>query len=222
MILINLLGIISTLSRGGFLILIFMSILIFWEQRHRFHPRYLGPVMAVLCAAMIFAVLTTPRSFIVRQETIAKGTQADKSTRRRADYINVGWDSFTKNPLLGKGTDTFKNVWHDSLTCRIYGLPSYRTAHNTYIEVLVGSGLIGLILFLLILGRASLNYTQAIKGFQQAGEEELVSLTRAYRLSFISICTYFLILSAIEHKLLLLALAISQTAFGISQNKEYY
>ena len=87
-------------------------------------------------------------------------------------------------------------------------------------EVLVGSGIIGLIIFLLLLRRAYLNFTKAIKSFQQTGNEEGVSMIRAYRLSFISVCAYLLILSGIEHKLFLLSLALSAIALKMVQSRE--
>lgn len=214
-VLILLAGIVSTLSRGGFLMLIFMSLLIVWEYRHRFHPRYLGLLLAIMCGLLILAVFTVPGTFLERQRTLAEGADADLAMSRRAAYLKVGWQSFTQNPIIGTGPDSFKNVWYHSLTSMFYN-HEYRYAHNTYIEVLVGSGLLGLILFLSILFHSFRDYSQAILRFQEKGLYELASLTTAYRLSFICICTYLLILSAIEHKLLLLALAFSQIALRLS------
>ena len=219
LILLNLLNIVTTLSRGGFLMLLFMSILILWEQRQRFHSRYLGLILSTLCIVMLLVLIAVPQSFFERQKTLAKGTKADLAMSRRASYLVAGWDFFKKSPLLGTGPDTFRYKWQDSRFSKYYKR-ELRYAHNTYVEVLVGSGIIGLIIFLLLLRRAYLNYTNAIKSLQQTGMEEKVSMIRAYRLSFISVCVYLLILSGIEHKLFLLSLALSAIALKMVRGRE--
>ena len=208
-------GIVSTLSRGGFLMLLLIGSLILWEQRHRFHPRYVGLVLAAVGVLVMIAVVVVPDTFIQRQQTLAQGTEADMAMSRRAAYLVVGWQSFAEKPFFGKGTDTFRYVWHDSLMSGYYKR-EYRYAHNTYVEVLVGSGIIGLALFLGILARALWNYVEAEHWARKAGAVKLASLCNAYRISFICIATYLLILSSIEHKLLLLALAFSQISIRVA------
>ncbi len=208
-IVILLLGMIATFSRGGFLILIFVVGLILFEERRRFHPRLLGPMMVLLGASIIVGTLAVPDSFVDRIKSLSQGTQADAAMSRRAAYLKVGWQIFKEHPMLGTGTDTFKYNWFDSDISRYYE-HEMRYAHNTYMEVLVGSGIIGLILFLAILVRALANYSQSISIFRAHGDEKMASLATAYRISFIGIITYLLVLSAIEHKLFLLSLAFAQ------------
>ena len=219
LILLNLLNIITTLSRGGFIMLLSMSMLILWEQRHRFQSRYLGLILSTFCIVILLVLVAVPQTFFERQKTLTKGTEADVAMSRRASYLVAGWDFFKKNPFLGTGPDTFRYNWQDSEISKYYK-QERRYAHNTYMEVLIGSGIIGLIIFLLLLRRAFLNFTEAIKKFQQAGKEEQVSMIRAYRLAFICVCSYLVILSGIEHKLFLLSLALSAIALKMVQDRE--
>lgn len=63
-----------------------------------------------------------------------------RSTTMREDMIEIGWNYFKKNPLWGYGLDNFKYIYGS-----LRGEITY--AHNTYIEVLVDTGIIGFILY---------------------------------------------------------------------------
>ncbi len=212
---ILLLGLVSTFSRGGFLMLVFIGVLILLGERHRFHPRFLGPAMAFACAFVIIATIAVPDSFVRRIQSLGKGTEADLSMSRRAAYLQVGWDSFKERPILGSGTDTFQYNWFHSTIAKFYK-GEMRYAHNTYVEVLVGSGILGLVLFLAILFRAFANYTTALHLFRARGDTHMASLTTAYRIAFVCVVCYLLMLSAIEHKLFLLAIALSQISLNLA------
>lgn len=218
-IIVNVLGVVSTASRGGFLSLIFMSILIFFEHRRRFNPRYLGIVIAAFGFAFLIGLMLIPGAYFERQKTLAKGIQADPSLSRRAGYLEVGLDSFKENPVLGTGTLTFKKVWVKSIMTRRFKMQE-RPPHDTYMDVLVGTGILGLLLFLLILWRAFTNFSQGKKIFWDLGNIEMVSLVGAYRLSFISILIYFLVKSGIDHKFFLLALPLSEVALRLARGEQ--
>jgi len=219
LIVVNVLGVVSTASRGGFLNLIFMSILISFEQRRRFNPRYLGILIAGFGFAFIAGLMVVPGSYFERQKTLAKGIHSDPSLSRRSGYLKVGWDSFKENPVLGKGTLCFGKVWAKSITARRFKMEE-RPAHNTYMDVLVGTGILGLIIFLLMLWRAFTNFSQAKKIFRGLGNIEMASLVGAYRLSFVSVLIYFFVKSGIEHKFFLLALPLSEVAFRLARGEE--
>lgn len=61
------------------------------------------------------------------------------STGDRILFIKRGIDYFSDNPIIGTGLNTFKVL-----------NPSGHYSHNNYIEIIVGTGLIGLISFYLI------------------------------------------------------------------------
>ncbi|MFW5893646.1 MAG: O-antigen ligase family protein [Verrucomicrobiota bacterium] len=213
---INILGIISTESRAGFLNMMLILALSLYTERHRFHPRFLGIVMAGAGIIVMVAILAVPEQYIARQSTILEGTQADVSTQRRAAYIDVGIRSFLHHPIIGTGTQTFSQVWVNSQEALRFKREE-RGAHNTYIEVAVGSGLLGLAFFGMLLLQCLMNYTKAVHLYREADDAENMSLAKAYRLSFVSVLIYFLFKSGLDHKMFLLAIPLSQTALNLAR-----
>lgn len=65
-----------------------------------------------------------------------QGVNVDLSTNMRSDMIKYGLIWFTENPLLGIGIDNYR-----FLSGAIFDMPRY--AHNNYIELLVGTGVLG-------------------------------------------------------------------------------
>jgi O-antigen ligase len=210
-----LLGMVSTFSRGGFLHLVLICFLLLLEHRHRFTPKHSGIVITVASLLLLLAVMIIPGSYYERQRTLTKGVQADVSTSRRAAYLTVGWESFKENPVLGTGPYTFKKVWANSLSAHRFWRKE-RYAHNTYLEVLVGTGILGLFVFLVLLWRVLKNFSQANKYFSNSGNAEMASLVRAYRISYIALLSYFFIHSALDHKMFLLTLALSQVSLTLA------
>lgn len=216
LVFVILLGIVSTFSRGGFLHLVLVSVLLLLEHRHRFTPKHTGIVIVAATLVLLLAIVIIPGSYYARQRTLTKGVQADLSTTRRAAYLAVGWESFKENPVLGTGPYTFKQVWVDSLAADIFWQKE-RYAHNTYMEVLVGTGFLGLFVFCVILWRAFKNFSEANRYFSNSGNAEMASGVRAYRISYIMLLSYFFIQSALDHKMFLLSLALSQVSLTLAQ-----
>jgi len=67
------------------------------------------------------------------------GTESYGSTIERIHFIKEGFNFFNLSPLFGNGVNTF--IFLDS---------THHYSHNNYIELLVGLGLLGLILYYLI------------------------------------------------------------------------
>lgn len=205
------LSVISTESRGGFLNLMLVASLLGLQYRKRFHPRYLGLVVGAAGVLAVLFVVATPKEFVERQLTLVEEGTQDKSVNRRSHYVKVGLEGIQERPLIGWGPDVFKKIWVNSIDTRWFDMVE-RPAHNTYIEVAVGAGVPGLVLFLFILLRAYLNYRQAEKMLMEHGLEEKAHLVGAVRLSIVAIALYFTIKSGLEHKYFLMSLALSQCA----------
>ena len=219
----NIIGIILTYSRGGAIVLTVVLSLIFFQHLRKFNPKHLGFVGALGVVAFVIIVISLPSSYWSRQKSIRTGV-GDSSIMGRISYLYVGWDSFKKNPVLGSGPGTFNQVYAGA---RYAFTPGYsrtkedlrRDAHNTYLEVTVGTGIPGLAVFLTIVWFTLRNFHLAIKHFRFRGNQEMVSLVIAYRLSFFSILTYFFMLSRLSHKFFWLSLALSQVALRLSQEE---
>lgn len=113
LILVNVSGIISSQSRGGFLHLILITLLIVIFNRHRFQPRFLGIVVSGIAFGLVIVGTVIPDSYFDRQRSLL-AEEKDLSLRRRTAYVRVGMQSFFENPILGTGTGSFPKIWVDS------------------------------------------------------------------------------------------------------------
>ena len=210
-----LLGFVASYSRGGFLVFLATSLFIFAENIHHLKVRNFGLFLGTIGVIILFGISFVPKSYYQRQLSITHGVkQADISVRRRHDYIIVAIHSIRKHPLLGTGPYTFLDVWVHSIYTRKYEMIK-RPAHNTYLEVLVGSGFLGFAVFMFLLWRAFKNYTKAKHFFLERGDRRAASLIGAYRAAYLSILVYFFMKSALHHKYFLIGFAMSEIALRV-------
>lgn len=217
LIIINIIGVMLTFSRGGALILSLILILLFIKYMYKSSPIYLG--FAVLLVAIIILIpsIISPSLYWSRIRSVAD-TKREDSIARRVAYLYVALDAFKKNPIFGTGPRTFRDIYARSKYAPQYdGEMSRRYAHNTYIEILIGTGTLGLIVFCVIIWLALKNFQLAKKKYQLYGDKYMASIIGAYQLSFISVLLYFFIYSMMYHKYFLLSLALSQIALRLSQ-----
>ena len=216
-ILVNVVTVMATLSRGGAIVLCFAGLLILWELRSRITPRNLGLLLGLGGLAVVALLLLTPEAYSQRLQSIQ--TADDFSMRRRASYILVARDLVVERPLLGSGPDTFPLRYKESEIGRGFRRnekSGEREAHNTYLEVITGSGITGLVFFLIILLYALHSFTRARRRFLAFGEYRLALLTTMYRASFLILLVFFLIFSDQLHKYLLVSLVVSQSALWLA------
>ena len=173
--------------------------------------------MAIAGAGVIVAVAIIPKEFFLRQASlVTEGTQ-DQSLDRRSSYVKVAVEAIEDRPLIGWGTDTFKKLWVKSEETRWFKMEE-RPAHNTYLEVTVGSGFVGLALFLLLMGYTFFNFHSAEKRLLHNGFESQGRLCGAYKLSLLAVMLYFLIKSGLDHKYFLMIIPLSTTALRFADH----
>ena len=210
-------AIILTYSRSAAIVYTILFLLIVFENIRRFKPKYIGFVMSLATILVLLFLILVPPSYLERQKSVTDTT--DTAIGRRISYLYVAWDSFKGNPILGSGPGTFRKIYENSVYAYQYarGKEDYiRDAHNTYLEILIGSGIMGISIFILILIVALRNFHKAINNFRHHGKENMASLVGAYRLSFVSLLIYFLMMSSAYHKYLWLSIALSQIALSLS------
>ena len=216
--LLILMGVVSTVSRGGFLCALAICFLIALQYKCHFKPKHLGVLVAIISVSAIIITPNIPSDFFTRQATlITEGTQ-DRSLDRRSAYIEVAIDAVLQRPIAGWGTDTFKKIWANSFQARWFDMIE-RPAHNTYLEVAVGSGIIGLVAFIFLIVRAFLNYQQSQDALIKYGLEREAHLVGSFKLSLVSVAIYFLMKSGLEHKYFLLIIPLSEIAIRYAKQK---
>jgi O-antigen ligase len=133
-------------SRKALFIIIFASSLYLFlsSKKHK----YTTLVMVILGALVFFnLIMNIPSLYNVLGSRIeglfiqftGQGT-VDYSTLHRINMIEAGWQWFQNKPIFGYGIDNFK-VLYGSLTGSVW------YSHNNYIELLVGVGVIGTIIY---------------------------------------------------------------------------
>ncbi len=217
LLLLNLGGLIITYSRGGLLIFGLALLLISIEYGHYIRPHYLGLVLWALIGMLGAVWFLVPPDYWQRQKTLA--SSHDFSVQRRLSYLQVGLAAVKAHPLKGYGPGTFREVYAASPTSAAFTSHQEarkRYAHNSYLEVLVGTGVPGLVAFLAVLGATWQSFTRARQRFLKQGDRVLAELTASYRIAFLTTCVYLMVFSEIFHKYLLLAIGLAQVACFLS------
>lgn len=215
-------GVVYTYSRAGGLLLLIVLFVLAGRYLRKFRPVYLGIVGVVTIAVLVAVIVFVPASYWARQKSITH-TDTEESILARRSYLVVGWQAFQEHPIIGSGPGTFKDIYkktgyaHERMRRMGRAAGLERHAHNTYLEVLVGSGLLGLSFFLLIIGTALTQFSRAKRQFLSRGDIRSADLTGAYQLSFIAILVYYFFISDLYHHYLWISLALSQVAARLSQ-----
>jgi O-antigen ligase len=218
---INMAAIILTYSRSGSLVTAVVFILLIRTYYHYLNLRKLGfAVIGVFVALSVF-ISSVPSSYWDRVGSVTN-IQTDRSLGRRTSYLGVAKEQFFENPLLGSGPGTFRDYYGQSMEAIAFqkeGKTNKRPAHNVYLEVLIGTGAIGLLCYLGLLYFVLRLFKKARLNFLKIHNIELVSLTNAYCTALLGLLCYSLFLSNLYHDYIWLSLAAAQMLFNLS--KEY-
>jgi O-antigen ligase len=217
-------AIVVTFSRGGLLIFAVAAIMIFIEYMGKLRPRHLGFFALTATVALIGFVVLVPQSYWERQSTTFSKSdiKTDYSLSRRISYLVVGWEEFKERPILGAGPGTFAELYGATPYAQIYAEDETelkRVAHNTYLSTLVSTGLVGFLFFVGALVVAWRNYLRAEALFAKAGNDRMLSLTKAFKISFLTFLLTFVALSAENEKFFWLSLGISQAVLTVAKRR---
>jgi O-antigen ligase len=155
-------ALVLTFSRGGYLALVAVCIVLGVGWRHELR---LGSRRPALAAAVLVtgAILAAGQAHAAPEGLDRVLTTRDESARIHVDMWRVATHVAVENPLLGTGPETFPLVFpHYSHTVladdRAAALDAYRveSPHNVYLGIAAGSGLPALVAYLgLLVGFAA-------------------------------------------------------------------
>lgn len=124
-----------------------------------FGSRAIRALALIACVLAAMALVTDTGQLLVREVVAFKRDQAlsaedaAKSVSLRPLLAVVAWEMFCDQPLLGHGFGQYFQNSQPYFSSRSYGLPLEQARgyehHNTFLALLVDTGLIGLGLFLL-------------------------------------------------------------------------
>ena len=209
-------GIILSQSRGGFLGLITIMILIFFNKS-RFKIKYL----TILLLLGIIFISFTPRSYWDRISTIKEGSKASE----RSLIWKRSLSMIYKNPL-GYGAGNFPSAygryiandpnayWDDPDKWQVY---AWRTAHNSFILIAVELGLLGLAMYIILYYKIYNNFQKIKKIF--LSDTALYQYAEFFRISFVgyTVCAFFL--SQSYSSIFFLIVAISSVMINVIANE---
>lgn len=155
-----LVGIGLTGSRGGFVTLVVIALVIYIRR----------PSLKLTLAGMLMVVgvvALAPESYWDRMQTLVSGKEehGGRSLESRSMLLKKGVSLFSQRPVLGVGPGNYGNAYMDSVTSSglvgssglSIGSERGIVAHNMYLELLVEIGLLGTVLFLAVIYRALRN-----------------------------------------------------------------
>jgi O-antigen ligase len=209
-------GLFVTFSRGGLLALGFAMLAgVFLAGRWR--PAAIIALVVVALGAVAYFGAFAPQA---SRDRILK---ADGGTGR-TDIWHVGSRMVSAHPVHGVGAGNFKIVsvhyllqpgaiQHD------FFIDHPKVAHNMYLHVLAELGIVGLALFLSIVGFAVASMLRAARAFAEAGDEDMDLLTRGVLLATIGILAADFFISGQLSKQLWILLGAGPALLAIAKTR---
>jgi O-antigen ligase len=146
---VGLFAVAITGTRGATLALVPAAIFIFWSLRHA-RPSHRLAALGTLVAAILVLVVYAPRGPLARIQTAATATELGSEESALSGRWGIWVESsrtFLDRPIFGAGLDAHRAAVSGGLdevrTFRI----AEKEAHNTYISVLVETGIVGFVIF---------------------------------------------------------------------------
>lgn len=171
-------GVFFTLSRSGIIMLVVSAGLLFLTSKGK---RSVGLIIIYLIAA--FLLITFSSDVIDIVETIIPSiTQGENTIGLRYSLWQAGWRMWLDNPITGVGIGLFT----ENLPFYAYELPPYRwnlVAHNTFVTILAETGVVGLVLFVLMILFSIRNFL----AINKKASSEILSLRNIWLIVFVAL-----------------------------------
>lgn len=135
-------------TRGATLALLPAAIFVFWSLR-RASPTLRIAAVGTLAAAILVLVVYAPRGPLARIQTAATATELGSEDSALSGRWGIWVESshaFLDRPVLGAGLDAHRAAVSEALDeIRTFKITE-KEAHNTYISVLVETGIVGFLI----------------------------------------------------------------------------
>jgi O-antigen ligase len=155
-IIICIVGVVVSFARGAFLVLLAIVFAIFLRERNKLKNlsfAIAAGIIVVLAANIIFP----NNAFWTEMDTISEGTSAGTGADRKILWT-VAWYEFIDHPIIGVGPYNF-GIQAPNYVIKIPDRKRYidpgtiwgRALHNGYFEILCELGIVGSIIFIMLL-----------------------------------------------------------------------
>ena len=153
---LSIVGVLMTYSRGGFLGLAVVLLLVLLKERSKVTALLLLALAAPLVVSML------PEEWFARMDTIAD-YQQDGAANARFTAWKVAWGLAVDHPLLGAG---FKPFTTESYQRYAPGYKQRRDAHSIIFQMLAEQGFLGLGLFIALIATTLVALRRLIRHFK--------------------------------------------------------
>jgi O-antigen ligase len=209
-----LLALLFTVSRGG-LVALTTALVASVIVARRYRVQAIVAAVTVGAAALVF-FLAFASPAASERITAADGGE------ERIDVWTVAWRMVDANPVTGVGAGSFR---HESIhylvepgTIRFDELIDQRSVtHNAYLEVLTGTGFVGLALYITIITACLVMFVRAAHNFERSGDRGGELTTRTLIVAVASILAAYFFLSEESSKYLWLLLSLAPALLAISR-----
>ncbi|HSF61930.1 MAG TPA: O-antigen ligase family protein [Gaiellaceae bacterium] len=142
---VGLFAVVITGTRGATLALLPAAIFVFWSLRHA-RPAHRLAALGTLVAAILVLVVYAPRGPLARIQSATTATELGSEDSALSGRWSIWVESshaFLDRPILGAGLDAHRTAVSQGLNeVRTFRIAE-KEAHNTYISVLVETGIVG-------------------------------------------------------------------------------
>lgn len=209
-------GLLTSQSRGGFLAVLVVILATVVVVKRRRAVVYLFLLLLMSAAAVFFAA--TPSAW----ERI---TNINNGGSGRSDLWTVGWRMFEDEPVRGVGLNNYqelaKNYTREAGTLKYVSniAEKPKVMHNTYLQLLAETGVIGLLLFLGVVYASLRAAHLAAKRFAAEGDFGMELFAQAVLLAAIGILTASFFISAGVDKRLWIVLALGPALLAVATGR---
>ena len=186
-LILSLSAVILTFSRGGFVALVIMGILLI------IYFRLNVTRIVFILMVTVFFLQFVPENYAARMGTLSflvPGSGTDPTTevsyRGRISEVLVGLQMFLDNPVLGVGYNNY-NINYLDYSRRLGIDPrfEYRSAHSLYVEVAAETGILGLLVYAAIIYTVLSKNLQSMRRLNMAKQGELATMIAVFSISFV-------------------------------------
>ncbi|TSC93069.1 MAG: O-antigen polymerase [Candidatus Berkelbacteria bacterium Licking1014_7] len=167
--------VVLTYSRGGFLGLGLVLFLIFFKQGKHFLR--LGLLIFLLVVVIFASSNYRQRILTIPGLATAEKRLSDDSIDNRIFYSKLALQLFFQNPIIGVGLGNFKIETPDTRVALS------QVTHNTYLELAAETGIIGLSIFMILIGLAIWRLRWCSHWFKILRDHELFYISEALEIS---------------------------------------
>jgi O-antigen ligase len=208
-------GIFYTVSRGG-LVALFVALIAACLLAGRWRGRTLVVVALGMAAVVIYFASFAGLDARDRVTTVEGGSG-------RADIWKVGWRMFEAEPIHGIGSGNFPiSSIHYLIQPGVierdeFIISTPKVAHNTYLQILAELGLVGITLFLTIIGFSISCALRAARWFGRNGDTQMELVARGMIVALVGILTADFFISEQFGKHLWLLLGLGPALYGMAR-----